>query len=91
MVFHNGSNYGYHFIIKEVAKEFEGHFKCFGENTDVHKVFCTNQKRTGKCWFIAIQMYRLQQNYAVRFQCTYRFYDEEINRFCMMLQKGVYA
>ena len=28
IVFHNGSTYGYHFIIKELAKEFEGQFKC---------------------------------------------------------------
>ena len=32
MVFHNGLNYGYHFIIKELAKEFEGEFNCLGEN-----------------------------------------------------------
>ena len=25
-VFHNGSNYDYHFIIKELANEFEGKF-----------------------------------------------------------------
>ena len=28
MVFHNGSNYDYHFITKEVAKEFERKFTC---------------------------------------------------------------
>ena len=26
VVFHNGSTYDYHFIIKELAKEFEGNF-----------------------------------------------------------------
>ena len=31
VVFHNGSNYDYHFIIKELANEFEGQFKCLGE------------------------------------------------------------
>ena len=34
IVFHNGSNYGYHFIIKELAEEFEGQFTCFRENTE---------------------------------------------------------
>ena len=34
VVFHNGSTYDYHFIIKELAKEFEGQFECFGENTE---------------------------------------------------------
>ena len=33
MVFHNVSNYDYHFIIKELAKEFEGKFKWLEENT----------------------------------------------------------
>ena len=26
VVFHNGSNYDYHFIIKELANKFEGQF-----------------------------------------------------------------
>ena len=30
VVFHNGSNYDYHFIIKELANEFEGQFECPG-------------------------------------------------------------
>ena len=34
MVFHNESNYDYYFIIKELAKEFEGEFNCLGENTE---------------------------------------------------------
>ena len=28
VVFHNGSIYDYHFIIKELVKEFEGNFDC---------------------------------------------------------------
>ena len=34
IVFHNGSNYDYHFIIKELAKEFKTQFTCSGENTE---------------------------------------------------------
>ena len=34
IVFHNGSGYDYHFIIRQLAKEFEGNFKCIGENTE---------------------------------------------------------
>ena len=30
VVFHNGSTYDYHFIIKELAVEFKGEFKCLG-------------------------------------------------------------
>ena len=29
-VFHSGCNYDHHFIIKELAKEFEGQFTCLG-------------------------------------------------------------
>ena len=34
VVFHNGSTYDYYFIIKQLAKQFEGQFECFGENTE---------------------------------------------------------
>ena len=34
VVFHNGSTYDYHFIIRQLAKEFEGSFECLGENTE---------------------------------------------------------
>ena len=32
IVFHNRSNYDYHFIIKELQKEFKKQFTCLGEN-----------------------------------------------------------
>ena len=34
IVFHNGSTYDYHFIMKELVKEFEGNFECLGDNTE---------------------------------------------------------
>ena len=39
VVFHNGSNYDYHFIIKEFANEFEGQFESIGKNTEKNKTF----------------------------------------------------
>ena len=39
VVFHNGSTYDDHFIIKELAKEFEGQFECLGVNTEKYKTF----------------------------------------------------
>ena len=39
VVFQNRSNYDYHFIIKELAKDFEGEFNCLGENTEKYKIF----------------------------------------------------
>ena len=37
MVFHKRSNYDYHFIVRELAKVFEGKFNCLGENTKKYK------------------------------------------------------
>ena len=34
VVFHNGSTYDYHFIIKELVKEFDGNFEYLDENTE---------------------------------------------------------
>ena len=39
VVFHNDSNYDYHFIINELANEFEGQFEYLGENTEKYKKF----------------------------------------------------
>ena len=38
-VLHNGWSSYYCFIIKELAKEFEGEFNCLGKNTRKHKIF----------------------------------------------------
>ena len=34
IVFDNGSNYDYNFIIKELAEEFKKQLTCLGENTE---------------------------------------------------------
>ena len=39
IVFYNGSSYDYHFIIKELAKEFKKQFTCLGENTEKYMTF----------------------------------------------------
>ena len=39
VVFHNGSTYDYHFIIKELVKESDGNFECLGENTENYVTF----------------------------------------------------
>ena len=39
LVFHNGSTYDYHFIIKELAEESEGEFECLGQNTEKYITF----------------------------------------------------
>ena len=44
IVFHNESNYYYHFIIKELAKEFKKQFTCLGENTE--NLYSSNRERS---------------------------------------------
>ena len=39
IVLHNGSNYYYHFLIKELAEEFKKQFTCLGENTEKYITF----------------------------------------------------
>ena len=73
VVVHNGSNYDYHFIIKELVKEFEGEFNCLGENTKKCKTFSVpitkevkSIDKNGKEITKAIS-YRLQFNNIARF------------------------
>ena len=45
VVFHEGSNSDYHFIIKELANEFESPFECIGENSEIYKSFSVPIKK----------------------------------------------
>ena len=58
-VFHNGSTYDYHFIIKQLAEDFKGQFECLGENTEKYITFLVpiknddnSEKTTYKLKFI---------------------------------------
>ena len=57
VVFHNGSTYDYHFIIKQLAREFKYYLECLGENTEKYITFSVpikkvldndNDKKKGK-------------------------------------------
>ena len=45
IVFHNGSTYDYHFIIKQLAEDFKGQFECLGENTEKYITFSVPIKK----------------------------------------------
>ena len=53
VVFHNGSTYDYHFIIKELVKEFKGNFECLRENTEKYITFSVKIKI--KTWKLLIE------------------------------------
>ena len=44
-MFHNGSTYGHHFIIKELAEEFEREFECLVENAEKYITFSVPIKK----------------------------------------------
>ena len=45
VLFHNGSVYDYHFIIKYLTREFKGSFECLGENTEKYISFTVPFKK----------------------------------------------
>ena len=63
--FHNGSNYDYHFIIKELAEEFKKQFTCLGENTDKYITFTVPIEKEYGEYFVEnmIKMEKLQKIY----------------------------
>ena len=149
IVFHNGSTYDYHFIIKELAKEFEGQFECLGENTEKYITFsvpikkeldngktityklkfidsfrfmsnslsklvdnlteiyskiCSDKSCKSECKFKRLTNNKLSYNckecrkkqlrpingLIKKFPNTYKFCDNDINKFILLLRKGVY-
>ena len=117
VVFHNGSTYDYHFIIKELVKEFNGNFECLGENTEKYITFSVPIKKkienkdieiTYKIKFIdsyrfmAMSLSKLVDNLSEgipkdfnkelikRFASTYEFCNGNLNKFILLLRKGVY-
>ena len=90
VVFHNGSTYDYHFITKELAKEFEGQFDCLGENTEKYITFSVpiNKKVTkidkdnsekAKTLF-----------YKLKFIDSFRFMSTSLSSLVNNLSNGLY-
>ena len=46
VVFQNGSTYDYHFIIKQLGREFKDNFECLGENTEKYITFSVPIKKS---------------------------------------------
>ena len=156
VIFHNGSSYDYHFIIKGLAEEFEGDFECLGENKEKYITFSvpikkeSNEDETkiyrikfidsfrflstslsnlvdnlsnriidaGKCGscgsnleYIGIrksgkllfECFDCKRRYSktfteksekkltTKFKNTYRFCNKDINKFMLLLRKGIYS
>ena len=75
ILFHNGSTYDYHFIFKELGKEFDGDFECLGENTEKYITFSAPIKKeiNNKDKIIEI-------TYKIKFIDSYRFMSTSLSK-----------
>ena len=73
IVFHNGSTYDYHFIIKELVKEFDGNFECLGENTEQYITFSVPLKKK-------IENKNIEITYKIKFIDSYRFMSSSLSK-----------
>ena len=71
VVFHNGSTYDYHFIIKQLARKFKDNFEWLGENTEKYITFsATINKEHGN---------GKTTTYKLKFIDSYRFMLDSIS------------
>ena len=90
VVFHNGCTYDYHFIIKELAKEFKVELECLGENTEKYITFSVPIKKEtikinkdGKYETIEIL-------YKIKFINGFRFMSTSLSNLANNLSEGVH-
>ena len=79
VVFHNGSTYGHHFIIKQLAKEFKGNFECLGENTEKYIAFSVPIKKESNNGKLI--------TYKLKFIDSYRFIQDSLSNLVGNLSK----
>ena len=83
VVFHNGFTYDYHFIIKEVVKEFEGNFDCLGENTEKYITFSVPLKKK-------VENKNLEITYKIKFIDSFRFRSSSLSKLVDNLSEGIH-
>ena len=90
VVFHNGSTYDYHFIIKELAEEFEGEIQGLGENTEKYITFLvpikketTKKDKNGNDKITKI-------SYKIKFIESCRFMSTSLSTLVSNLSEGLH-
>ena len=83
VVFHNGSTYDYHFIIKELVKEFKGNFECLGEITEKYITFSVPIKKK-------IENKDLEITYKIKSIDSYRFISSSLSKLVDNLSEGIH-
>ena len=82
IIFHNGSKYDYHFIIRELASEFEGNFECLGENTETYVTFSVPIKKR-------IENKNMDVTYKIKFIDSFRFMATSLSKLVDKLTEGI--
>ena len=85
----SNSTYDYHFIIKELVKEFEGNFDCLGENTEKYITFSVPLKKK-------IENKNLEINYKIKIIDSFRFMSSSLSKlvdlhYCVLLKIKNYS
>ena len=83
VVFHNGSIYDYHFIIKKLVKKFDGSFDCLGENTEKYITFSVPIKKK-------IENKDIEIAYKIKFIDSYRFMAMPFSKLVDNLSEGIH-
>ena len=83
IIFHNGSKYDYHFIIRELASEFEGNFECLGENTEKYVTFSVPIKKR-------IKNKNMDVTYKIKFVDSFRFMATSLSKLVDNLTEGIH-
>ena len=83
VVFHNSSTYDYHFIIKELVKEFESNFDCLGENTEKYITFSVPLKKK-------IENKNLEITCKIKFIDSFRFMSSSLSKLVDHLSEGIH-
>ena len=83
VIFHNGSTYDYHFIIKELACEFDGNFECLGENTEKYITFSVPIKKR-------IENKNMDITYKIKFIDSFRFMATSLSKLVDNLTENVH-
>ena len=81
--FHNGSTYDYHFIIKELACEFEENFECLGENTEKYITFSVPIKKK-------IENKNIDITYKIKFIDSFRFMATSLSKLVDNLTDNIH-
>ena len=86
LVFHNGSTYDYHSIIKNLAKVLEVNLK---DQEKIQRNILLFQYQSKKNLIMVKQLHKHYKDCRKKFQNIYKFCNSNINKFIFLLRKRV--